>query len=86
MTAADPFPHVDVANEGELHDWLRNHHGQHDAVWLVTFKKAVPGKYIPHDGVLDHLVAFGWIDGIRLARVAGVRADAIQRRNHRKSS
>lgn len=65
MTAADRFPHVEVADERELHDWLENHHGQHDAVWLVTFKKAVPGKYISHDVVLDQLIAFGWIDGIR---------------------
>lgn len=65
MTAADRFPHVEVADERELYAWLRAHHGQHDAVWLVTFKKAVPGKYIPHDAVLDHLVAFEWIDGIR---------------------
>lgn len=65
MTAPDRFPHVEVADERELHEWLEAHHGQHDAVWLVTFKKAVPGKYIPHDAVLDQLVAFGWIDGIR---------------------
>jgi uncharacterized protein YdeI (YjbR/CyaY-like superfamily) len=31
----------------------------------VTWKKAVPERYVPHEQVLDELVAFGWIDGIR---------------------
>ncbi|SNS33147.1 Bacteriocin-protection, YdeI or OmpD-Associated [Geodermatophilus pulveris] len=25
----------------------------------------MPTRYVPHERVLDHLVAFGWIDGIR---------------------
>ncbi|MGB6035510.1 MAG: YdeI/OmpD-associated family protein, partial [Cryomorphaceae bacterium] len=34
-------------------------------VWLVTFKKAVPEKYVSTSAVLDELLCFGWIDGIR---------------------
>lgn len=51
----------------QLRSWLEAHHHQHDAVWLVTFKKAVPTKYLSTEQVLDELVAFGWIDGIRRA-------------------
>ena len=38
----------------------------------MTWKKAVPDRYVPHEEVLDELVAFGWIDGIR-RRVDDVR-------------
>lgn len=62
---SDRFEHVVVTDEQQLHDWLLSHHGQHEAVWLETYKKAVPDKYVPHEQVLDQLVAFGWTDGIR---------------------
>lgn len=65
MSDQDRFAHVEVTCEQELHDWLLGHHSQHEAAWLVTWKKAVPAKYVPHEQVLDQLVAFGWTDGIR---------------------
>ena len=34
-------------------------------MWLVTFKKSVPEKYVTRWDVLDELLSFGWIDGIR---------------------
>lgn len=61
----DRFAHVPVRSVEELHAWLLAHHEQDDAVWLVTWKKAVPALYVPHEQVLDELVAFGWIDGLR---------------------
>lgn len=64
MTDQD-LARVEVGSEHELHDWLLRHHGQTTAVWLVTWKKVVPAKHIPHERVLDQLIAFGWIDGIR---------------------
>ena len=57
--------HVPVRSVAELHDWLLAHHAQDRAVWLVTWKKAEPASYVPHEQVLDELVAFGWIDGVR---------------------
>lgn len=65
MTSADRFPHVEVSSRSELHEWLLLHHRQDEAIWLVTFRKAVPDKYIDHEAILDELVSFGWIDGIR---------------------
>ena len=61
----DRFTHVPVASVDELRAWLLEHHAQTEAVWLVTWKKAVPAKHVTTDQVLDELVAFGWIDGIR---------------------
>jgi len=65
VPSQDRFEHVEVASADDLHGWLQEHHGQTQAVWLVTWKKAVAGRYVPHEQVMDELVAFGWIDGIR---------------------
>jgi len=61
---------VQVESATELRQWLLDHHAQHESVWLVTFLKAKAGspndgKYVSRDEVLDELVCFGWIDGIR---------------------
>lgn len=67
MIESDRFEHVEVASAAELRQWLLEHHEQTEAVWLVTFKKAAPDRYVSTAEVLDELVAFGWIDGIRRA-------------------
>lgn len=67
MIENDRFEHVEVTSSAELRSWLLSHHAQSEAVWLVTFKKAVPDRYVSTAEVLDELVAFGWIDGIRRA-------------------
>jgi uncharacterized protein YdeI (YjbR/CyaY-like superfamily) len=59
------FQQIEVASTRELEAWLSKHHQQSEAIWLVTYKKAVLAKYVSRDEVLDLLVAFGWIDGIR---------------------
>jgi uncharacterized protein YdeI (YjbR/CyaY-like superfamily) len=61
----DHFPKVEVTSREELRDWLVRHHGRDEAIWLVTFRKAVADRYVPHEAVMDELIAFGWIDGIR---------------------
>ncbi len=53
------------ASPGELHDWLQTHHSQEAGVWLVTYQKSIPDKYVSTSEVLDELLCFGWIDGIR---------------------
>ena len=37
-------------------------------MWLLTWKKAPGAPYVSVDQVLDELIAFGWIDGIRRKR------------------
>jgi len=63
VVADDRFERVPVSSRAELHQWLLDHHGQAEAVWLQTWKKSVPDRYVSHEDVLDELVAFGWIDG-----------------------
>lgn len=61
----DKFAKVEVASSEALRYWLSQHFGQEESVWLVTFKSSVPDKYVSREDVLDELIAFGWIDGIR---------------------
>ena len=61
----DRFLRVEVTSAGELREWLERNHTQSDSIWLVTFKKVQADKYVSREQVLDELVAFGWIDGVR---------------------
>lgn len=57
---------ISIASAAELRQWLTDHHDQEASVWLVTYKKVVPDKYVSTGEVLDELLAFGWIDGRRM--------------------
>lgn len=65
MIQTENFEQVEVSSAEELRHWLAAHHQQQASVWLVTYKKAVPTKYVSRGEVLDELLCFGWIDGIR---------------------
>lgn len=65
MIQTDNFQKVVVTSQSELRNWLEQNHQQEESVWLVTFLKAVPEKYLSTAEVLDELICFGWIDGIR---------------------
>lgn len=65
MTKTENFEKVEIASPDALRAWLTDHHLQDDSVWLVTFKKHHPEKYVSVGDVLDELLCFGWIDGIR---------------------
>jgi len=65
MIQTDNFQKVEVSSSQELRSWLEKHHQQQESVWLVTFKKSVPEKYLSTSAILDELLCFGWIDGIR---------------------
>jgi uncharacterized protein YdeI (YjbR/CyaY-like superfamily) len=65
MIQTDKFAKVEIRGADALWDWLADHHEQDESVWLVTWKKDRPERYVSRDAVLDALVAHGWIDGIR---------------------
>lgn len=65
MIRTENFKQVHVSSALELRAWLEKQHGQQESVWLVTFKKVVPGRYVSTSEVLDELLCFGWTDGIR---------------------
>lgn len=59
------FSSVEITNEQDLWIWLSNNFGSQESVWLITCKKSTPQKYLSREQVLDALIAYGWIDGIR---------------------
>ena len=65
MIKTENFEKVEVTSVASLFDWLAIHHSQTESIWLVTYKKSVPEKYISREEVLDALLCYGWIDGIR---------------------
>ncbi|WP_373523449.1 YdeI family protein [Aquiflexum sp.] len=65
MVKTENFQKVEVKSSQELRTWLENNHNQSQSVWLVTYKKSEPEKYVSTSEVLDELLCFGWIDGIR---------------------
>ncbi|MEM7573646.1 MAG: YdeI/OmpD-associated family protein [Bacteroidota bacterium] len=65
MIKTENFAQIPVASTKELRQWLTANHQQKESVWLVTYKKIVPDKYLSTSEVLDELLCFGWIDGIR---------------------
>ncbi|MEO1537665.1 MAG: YdeI/OmpD-associated family protein [Pseudomonadota bacterium] len=65
MIATDDFAKVEVTSAHALRAWLEANHAQQDSIWLVTWKKSTPEKYVSTNDVLDELTAFGWIDGVR---------------------
>jgi uncharacterized protein YdeI (YjbR/CyaY-like superfamily) len=62
---ADDFQRVEITSADDLREWLMVHYGQTEAVWLVTYKKRAGAPYVSMDAVLDELICFGWIDGVR---------------------
>ena len=65
MIQIDDFEKVEVTSQENLRRWLAQSHQQKKSVWLVTFKKSILEKYLSTSQVLDELLCFGWIDGIR---------------------
>ena len=55
---------VEVQNRSELRAWLEANHQRTESFWLVTFKKGSP-SYLDRFAVLEELICYGWIDGIR---------------------
>lgn len=65
MTKTENFEKLEISSSDELWQWLEKHHRQESSIWLVTWKAADRARYVSRETVLDALVAYGWIDGIR---------------------
>jgi uncharacterized protein YdeI (YjbR/CyaY-like superfamily) len=65
MVKTENFKQFQITSQEELREWLAANHSQHESIWLVTYKKNVLDKYVSTSEVLDELLCFGWIDGIR---------------------
>ncbi|NQZ77128.1 MAG: YdeI/OmpD-associated family protein [Ekhidna sp.] len=65
MVKTESFEMVKVSYSKDLRDWLMKNYDREQSVWLVTYKKGVNDCYISTSQILDELLCFGWIDGIR---------------------
>ncbi len=65
MIHTEDFEQVEVTSTDELRAWLMKNHAQEQSIWLITYKKHVAEKYLSTSEVLDELLCFGWIDGVR---------------------
>lgn len=65
MIKTENFEQVEVTSGQQLRQWLETHHTQSESVWVVTYKKTVADKYVSVQDILDQVLCFGWVDGIR---------------------
>jgi uncharacterized protein YdeI (YjbR/CyaY-like superfamily) len=65
MVKTENFVQLEITTASQLREWLQKNHTQKESIWLVTYKKEAKEKYVSVQEVLDELLCFGWIDGIR---------------------
>ncbi|MBC7525062.1 MAG: YdeI/OmpD-associated family protein [Flavobacterium sp.] len=65
MVKTENFEQVEIVAAAQLRDWLQKNYAQTESIWLITYKKEVTDKYVSNNEVLDELLCFGWIDGIK---------------------
>ncbi len=65
MIKTENFVQVEVTSAQQLRQWLEENHAQLDSIWLVTYKKHMGEKYVSVQHILDEVLCFGWVDGIR---------------------
>lgn len=65
MVKTENFEQAEITSQVVLREWLLKNHTQKGSIWLVTYKKQVFEKYVSVQEILDELLCFGWIDGIR---------------------
>jgi uncharacterized protein YdeI (YjbR/CyaY-like superfamily) len=65
MVKTENFVQVEISSSTQLREWLQKNHTQKESIWLVTYKKEVKDRYVSVQEVLDELLCFGWIDGVR---------------------
>ena len=57
---------VEIKSAEELREWFEENHAQKESIWVVTYKKHIPDKYVSIKEVLDEVLCFGWMDGRRM--------------------
>lgn len=58
------FERVQIENRAELRAWLQANHARSESIWLVSYKKHVPDKYVSWDEIVEEALCFGWIDSL----------------------
>ena len=58
----DDAPRFEVASRAEWRRWLEENHETAEGVWLVTWKKHHPDRYLPWGHIVKEALCFGWVD------------------------
>jgi len=61
-------PEVAIGSIAELRTWLSTHHAQDSGVWVVSYKKADPDRYVAASEIVDQCLCFGWVDSLPRAK------------------
>lgn len=61
---AEPDP-IFFETSSDLRDWLEHHHDRSDVLWVGFHKKATGRPSITWPELVDELLCYGWIDGLR---------------------
>ncbi|MCW5873837.1 MAG: YdeI/OmpD-associated family protein [Anaerolineales bacterium] len=64
------------ASQADLRKWLKKNHTTADELWVGMYKKHTGKPSITWPQVVDEVLCFGWIDGIR----KGIDADSYMNR------
>jgi uncharacterized protein YdeI (YjbR/CyaY-like superfamily) len=62
--AGENLQRIEMQSRAALRSWLEENHRQKSSVWLVTFKKNDPLRYLAYGDIVDELLCFGWVDSL----------------------
>lgn len=61
---------VAIDSVAGLRAWLAQNHTQDTGVWVVTYKKSDPNRYVSASEITDQCLCFGWVDSLPRAKDA----------------
>lgn len=62
MSVELPADAVLVRTRAEWRQWLQQHHGRTQGVWLVTFRQGSGEPAPGYDAAVEEALCFGWVD------------------------
>lgn len=65
MAVLPPGKPIFFARPSELRAWLKKHHRTADELWVGCYKKATGKPTVTWQEMVDEVLCFGWIDGLR---------------------
>jgi uncharacterized protein YdeI (YjbR/CyaY-like superfamily) len=64
LARLDQYERVEIDSVAAWRDWLLANHQRSESIWLVSYKKAVPDRYVAYGDIVDEALCFGWIDSV----------------------
>lgn len=62
MGKRDTAVRVHAETRAQWRDWLAEHHGSTDGVWLVSWRKHTGRPAVPYGDSVEEALCFGWVD------------------------